>query len=58
MFKCFKEHSLEAFSGEKCTNYLLFNDVISCVREPDSAVGMATGYGLGDRWVRVRVPEG
>jgi hypothetical protein len=40
------------------TNYFLFNDAISCVGNRDSAVGIAGGYGLDDRGVRVRVPEG
>jgi hypothetical protein len=37
---------------------LMFNVFILVIRSRDSAVGVATGYGLDDRGVGVRVPVG
>jgi hypothetical protein len=40
----------------KYNNVNIFADFRVCIRSRDSAVGMATGYGLDDGGVRVPVP--
>jgi hypothetical protein len=59
---CAQELSSNIYRGpEECSPYhsvIRFNIILAPTRSRDSAVGIATGYGLDDQGVGVRVPVG